>query len=149
MTEFEQDEGGLSANLSAGQRYLGHDQSVTGLGYMIQSFLEKCPYYMLVFISFRMLRSRMYHVVPSDIKAFMRLLFFIVFISSLFMFDVGANTKIVYERFIRYAAIPACVVLSYLYSIKYNFNYIQFTYKLALAGTIYSLIYTLYNVYVG
>lgn len=149
MTEFEQDGGGLSANLSAGQRYLGHDQGVTGIGYMIQSFLEKCPYYILVFISFRMLRSRMYHVVPCDIKAFMRLLFFIVFFSSLFMFDVGANTKIVYERFIRFAAIPACVVLSYFYSIKYNFNYIQFTYKLALAGTIYSLIYTLYNVCVG
>ena len=146
LFEFAEEDSG---NLSAGQRYFGRDMRESGWGSIIQSFLEKTPYYMLVLLSVKMLRSKLYYTVPNDIKAFMRLLFFIVFISSIFLFDLGVNTKIVYERFIRFAAIPASIVFCYFYTIKYNFNYIKFTYKLALCGVFYTLIYTLYTVIVS
>ena len=149
MADMESEDGGFGANMAAGQRYLNKDLNERGWGTIIQKFLERFPHYLLAYISFQFIKSKFYTEVSSDIKEFIRLQFFIVLLSSLFMFDLGANTSVVFSRFLRFAVIPSCIVLTYFYSIRYKFKYIQFTYYLAFMGTIYAVVYSMYNAYVG
>lgn len=147
--EVSRTDGGFSADMATGQQYLNSETTRKGPGYLIQVFLERFPHYMLVYLSFKFIRSKFYNFAPEDIKFFIRLQFFIVLLSSLFMFDLGANTDVVYGRFIRFSAIPSCIVLTYFYSIRYKFKYTQITYYLAFMGTLYAVVYSMYNAYVG
>lgn len=139
----------LGQSISTGQRYLQKELSESGFGVTIQRFLERFPHFLLAYISLYFIRSKSYVDTPSDIKAFIRLQFFIVLLSSLFMFDFDANTKIVFSRFSRFAVIPSCIVLTYFFSIRYKFKYTQITYYLAFMGTLYAVVYSMYNAFVG
>lgn len=149
MVDIESEEGGFGANMAAGQRYLEKSIKGHGPGYLIQSFLEKFPHFLLAFVSLEFMRSEYYLEASSDIKAFIRLQFFIVLLSSLFMFDLGANTDVIYTRFLRFAVIPSCIILTYFYSTHFKFKYTRIAYYLAFMGTIYAVVYSMYNAYVG
>ena len=149
MADMESEDGGFGANMAAGQRYLEKSANGHGPGYLIQSFLEKSPHFLLAYISLLFIRSKNYLDASSDIKAFIRLQFFLVLLSSLFMFDLGANTGVIYTRFLRFAVIPSCIILTYFYSTRFKFKYTQIAYYLAFIGTIYAVVYSMYNVYVG
>lgn len=149
MADMNSEEGVLAANMAAGQRYMDNDLHDRGWGIIIQNLLERTPHFFLAFISFLFMRSKFYNDVPNDIKAFIRVQFFIVLLSSLFMFDLGANTRVIFIRFLRFAVIPSCIVLTYFFSIRYKFKYTQITYYLAFMGTIYAVVYSMYNAYVG
>lgn len=149
MVEMESEDGGFGANMASGQRYLEKSTGEHGPGYLIQSFLEKFPHFLLAIISLLFIRSKYYLEASNDIKAFIRLQFFIVLLSSLFMFDLGANTGVIYTRFLRFAVIPSCIILTYFYSIRFKFKYTQIAYYLAFMGTIYAVVYSMYNAYVG
>lgn len=143
------EDGAIGQSMSTGQRYLEKSTIEHGPGYLIQSFLEKFPHFLLAFVSFQFIRSKYYLEASSDIKAFVRLQFFIVLLSSLFMFDLGANTEVIYTRFLRFAVIPSCIILTYFYSTRFKFKYIQIAYYLAFMGTVYAVVYSMYNAYVG
>lgn len=149
MSDMSGEYGGFEAGMAVGQSYLNEDLSKRGLGGLIQQFLEISPHYLLAFISLIFIRSKYYMNAPNDIKAFIRLQFFIILLSSVFMFDLGVNTQVVFSRFSRFSVIPSCIVLTYYYSIKYKHKYVKFTYYLAFMGTIYALVYSMYNTYVG
>jgi hypothetical protein len=116
---------------------------------MLQRFFERSPHFLLAYVSIYFIRSKYYLDAPIDIKAFIRLQFFIVLLSSLFMFDLGANTQVVFSRFSRFAVIPSCIILTFFYSTRFKFKYIQIAYYLAFMGTIYAVVYSMYNAYVG
>lgn len=149
ISDMNTEDGELAANMAIGQKYLESDLHESGWGVIIQRFLERIPHFLLAFISFLFMRSNFYNDSPNDIKAFIRLQIFIVILSSLFMFDLGINTNVVFSRFLRFAVIPSCIVLTYFYSVRYKFKYTQITYYLAFTGTIYAVIYSMYNAYVG
>lgn len=149
MVDMEGEDGGFGANMAAGQRYLEGSIKGHGTGYLIQSFLEKFPHFLLAFVSLIFMRSKYYLEASSDIKAFIRLQFFVVLLSSLFMFDLGANTDVIYTRFLRFAVIPSCIILTYFYSTHFKFKYTRIAYYLAFMGTIYAVVYSMYNAYVG
>lgn len=137
----------INANFAAGQRYLEHDELKRGPGILIQEFLEVIPYYLLIYVSYRYIKSKYYTSCPNDIKAFIRLLFFTVVISSVFSFNLGVNTDIIFMRFLRFAAIPAVVVLSYFIYIGFYSKLTHKIYKIALCGTFYALLYVMYNAF--
>lgn len=148
MADASAEDGALGQSMSSGQRYLQKDLSQKGIGSLIQNFLERFPHFLLAYISFYFIRSNYYLDAPTDIKAFIRLQFFIVLLASLFMFDLGANTQIVFSRFLRFAVIPSCIILTYFYSTRFKFKYTQIAYYLAFLGTLYALVYSMYNAYV-
>ena len=149
MTDASAEDGSLGQSMASGQEYLQKELSKSGLGVMLQRFLERTPHFLLAYISFYFIRSRSYLDAPSDIKAFIRLQFFIVLLSSLFMFDLGANTNVLFSRFSRFAVIPSCIILTYFYSIRFKFKYTQIAYYIAFIGTIYAVVYSMYNAYVS
>lgn len=147
MLEFYEEDGVLDANFASGQRYLDADETKHGLGYILQSIFERTPYYILAYISFKYIRSRHYLQCPKDIKPFIRMLYFIVYIATIFSFDLGTNTHVVYVRFLRFAAIPAVVVMTYFLNIQFYPKIMRCTYWLAFMGTLYVVAYAMYNAY--
>lgn len=82
--------------------------------------------------------------IPEDIKVFIRALFLIVYLSSFLLINTSLNTQVLYDRFIKFSLIPATVILAYLLDTPKYVRYAWLTYKIALFGTCYQMIYMLY-----
>lgn len=131
---------------TVGNAYLNSDSYIAGPGVLLQWFFERTPYYLLSFICIKVIWRNDLRVAPN-IKPFMLVLFLLVLTATVFLFDFGFNTATLYGRFIRYAQIPACIVLSHLYTKNIYLKLTKVTYWLAIVGTAYSLFYVMYNAY--
>ena len=87
--------------------------------------------------------------VPSEVRFFARLTVYIVLVSTIFLFDLGANTLTLYMRFLMYAFIPACVVLAWAWQQKFRVRMVKLTFLVGVAGTFYALLYSFYISYLG
>ena len=148
LTDLEGEDGGLEAGLARGQMYLNLETKDMGIGPTMQRLFERLPYFALAYLTLSFIRSKLYFNTPNNIKIFLKIQLLILLFSSLFMFNLGANTDVVYIRFLRYSIIPSCISLAYLYSIRYKFGLTRFVFYLSFCGTLYTLIYTTYCVYV-
>ena len=86
------------------------------------------------------------YCIPEDIKVFIRVLFYIVLLSSFLLFNINisSNTQVIYDRFIKFSMVPSAIVLAYLLDNYKYLRYAWWTYCLALFGTCYQMIYILY-----
>lgn len=138
----------LNTYAMAGNSYLTSDVGKNGPGAILQAFLERFPYYMLAYSSFVLLLKRKSNI-DYTIKPFFMILTLLVIFSSVFAFDLGVNTSTLYGRFLRYAQIPSCIVLTYLYSNKLMPKMTRSVFCISVASTVYSLLYVMYNSYVA
>lgn len=147
--DFSDDGSELTSYMEAGVKHMNRATGRGGLGTLIQKTLEHIPYYLLAIFSLKSLNPRTYTSLPKDIKLFVRILFFIVLFASIFVFNLGTNTNVLYSRFMRFAGIPATIVLSYFIENHLFERWPKRIYYIALAGSFYSVIYMMYNAYVG
>lgn len=165
MTDRSED---LDSYLGKAQYYMESDESGHGIGHLICLFLEKIPYYLIIALGLMTVYRRNDYdsmqidyeetiettsndsyegqslTVPEDIKVFIRALFFIVLLSSLFLFSNSVNTQVIYDRFIKFSFVPATIILAFLFESPKYVRYAWWTYCLALSGTCYQMIYALY-----
>lgn len=134
-------DGMMSGSLAYGQKYMEGEAAESGLGSWLQRLLEMLPYYLLAISSYVVLLK---HDVEKDIAVNMRMIIMIVMTSSLLLFDYGVNTSVMYVRFMRFSFIPSSIVLAYLWCNGILKGMTGYTYLIALAGTFYSVIYSLY-----
>lgn len=139
---------GLEAYTTAGQRYLSAKTTNHGIGTNLQLFLEHVPFYILAYFCYRFMQSLKFKTVPDTIKIFIKTLFMIIMMASVFMFDFGVNTDTIYVRLMRYSIIPGVIVLTYFYQNKLYKVWPIRIYKLAFFSMVYSMVYVAYNVYV-
>lgn len=145
--ELTETEDTMGEYARAGSSYLNADNSsgFSGIGTFIQrAVLERLPYFLLAFCCYKEIRS------PSvkyneGISAMIVLLFVIVVTSLVFAFDLGVNTSTVHVRYLRFAQVPACIVLSYFYINNIQVRLVIWTYKIGVFACFYSLFYVLYN----
>ena len=138
----------LNDYATTGNAYLESDRLTVGPGVLIQMILERLPYYLLAIISIKALLASKCQI-PNSIQQFMMVIIILIFISSIFAFELGLNTSAVYGRMMRYLQIPACVVLSYCYANNIYPRFTKYTYSIFFISTCYSLLYVLYNSYVA
>ena len=129
----------------AGQGYMSNDDSAMGIAAMLLRFFEVLPYYILAFVSLKLISKNNKYNLPNDIVIFSRLLLFIVIASSFFMMNLSVNTSVIYMRFLRFAAIPSVVVLSYLLENKIFYKLSKAALMLGIFSTMSTLLYALYN----
>lgn len=164
MTDRAED---LNSYIEKAQYYMESDKKGYGIGPLVGLILEKFPYYLItilglvaVFKSSNNTELTDYDEadnpesseyaeeqdpsIPEDIKVYIRVLFFIVLFSSLFLFSSSVNTQVVYDRFIKFSFVPATIVLAHLFESPKYFHYAWKTYCIALFGTCYQMIYMLY-----
>jgi hypothetical protein len=145
---------------TAGMTYLTEDSEEVGFAYTLQLLLECIPYYMLAFMGYRMNvltdeeedeeeESESENPVPADVRFFGRLLFYIVATASIFAFNLGVNTRVLFIRFLRFGFIPASIVLAWGWQSGRFPRLSKYTFLIALAGTGYALLYSFYVAYMG
>ena len=161
-----------NSSSAAGQTYLNEDSNDIGPAYLIYLVLRFIPYYLIAWIGYKI---NAYHPeeeipeipenpenlensedpedtpaeVPAEVRFFSRLLFYIVAVSSIFLFDLGANTFTLYVRFMLFGFIPAVGVLAWAWQNKFCPRLTRFVFLAGLAGTSYALLYSYYLAYVG
>lgn len=138
----------LGQYAQVGANYMDKQSGFSGIGTFIQkNILEHCTYYILALCCYKEIKTpSVEYGVP--IKSMMVLLFVLVITALIFAFDLGVNTKTIFGRYLRYAHIPACIVLTYMYSNGIQPRLIRWAYTMGIIGCFYSLIYMIYNVIV-
>lgn len=137
-------DGLLGKGIQYGQHYMGMNANRFGPGALIQNTLERIPYYLLAWQCYKMQFSNKSYNIPKNIMLFMRLFLYIVIFSTLFLFNSNLNMMVVYERFLRFAAIPATIILAYFWENKFYPNLTKFTLYMAIFSTIYAVVYAMY-----
>lgn len=149
VTILSDEESTLGQYAQAGAKYMEKKSSFSGIGTFIQkNILERFPYYILAYCCFKEIKSPSV-TYSAPIKSMIVLLFILVVTSLIFAVDLGVNTQTLFGRYLRYAQIPACIVLTYMYSNRIQSRLIKWVYTLGIIGCFYSLIYSMYNVMVG
>lgn len=145
-----------SSSSAAGQAYLNEDTREIGPAYLLYLILRYIPYYMVAWIAYKVnvyqpesQEVQGVQEVPSEVRFFARLTVYNVLVSTIFLFDLGANTLTLYMRFLMYAFIPACVVLAWAWQQKFRVRMVKLTFLVGVAGTFYALLYSFYISYLG
>ena len=146
MLDLTTDEGDFSTYLQSGQSYLVVNQKNRGIGSLINDILTRGPIIIMAFVCLLQCNN---NNIPREIRLFMRVNVLIVIGALLCLFDLGANTYILYYRFLNYAAMPSVFCFSYLYSNRYYPKLLKLIFYMALVGSIYSLAYVVYDRYVS
>lgn len=144
MADMSSSNESFNSYMMGGQQYLSDEKKVHGVGANLSMLAEILPYFMLLFISLKTILKGSYRI-PKTIYAFILALILIITGSSIFMFDMEANTDIVYIRFMRFAAIPSSIVLSYFYVNNISAKYTRLCYWLFILGIFYRISYVFYN----
>lgn len=131
----------------AGAAHLDSNKTAQGIGIIIEHFLEWVPSYLLVYICIKTLYTK--KAISNEMSLLMYSLCSIVFVSSVFAFDLGTNTQTIYVRMMRYSQIPLCICLAYMYENGLYLKQVKWVYTLGIAGCIYATSYMLYNIIVG
>ena len=134
-----------NSSSAAGQTYLNEDTREIGLAYLLHLILRHIPYYTVKEDE----EDQEVQEVPSEIRFFSRLTVYCVLVSTIFLFDLGANTLTLYIRFMMYGFIPACVVLAWAWQHRYYPRLVKLTFLFGMAGTFYALLYSFYISYLG
>ena len=145
VSEADMMEGDIGTYLAVGQRYMEVERGQSGIGALFVRFFERFQYYWVAFLCLRVGTSGVIKRVPDDIKAFMRLTFFIVLSASIFAFDLNVNTSTIYTRFLRFAAIPSVIVLAYMHKEGLFPKLTRKAIFFAGFSTVCSVGYSLYN----
>ncbi len=147
MLDADADEGGIDQSIVFGQRYLGADSKSGGIAVRIATWLGSIPYYLLL------IQSILLTVRPNNdndeeeskvVQSFIRLFIIMIFIATLFLFDLGVNSSLMYIRFLRFAAFPSAILLAYYWEYECYPKLTRLTFYMAALSTLYSVSYSLY-----
>ena len=138
------DDGILSEYAVTGSVYFDMQNARVGISTMVNRVLERAPYYFLAYISFKELyKPSIPH--PRHIRAFFMAEFLLIVFASVFVFDFGMNTSILYGRLIRFAQVPSIIIMTYLYDSSIISRPLKFAISIGLINCLYTLLYSFYN----
>lgn len=152
-----------NSSSAAGQAYLSDDTKEIGPAYLLYLMLRYVPYYMIAWIAYKVnlfqpeenaekesdVPSSLPDEVPAEVRFFSRLTVYIVLVSTIFLFDLGASTITLYMRFLMYGFIPACVVLAWAWQHRICPRMAKLAFLTGVSGTFYALLYSFYLAYLG
>ena len=140
------EDGILSDYANTGAVYLEMQDSKIGISTWISWILERTPYYLLAYTSFKELyKPSAIH--PKIIRAFFMAEFLIIVFASVFLFDFGVNTSTLYGRFLRFAQVPSLVVFTYFYTLSYVPRSVKAALGIGLVNCLYAMTYSYYNTF--
>lgn len=136
--------GGLEGTVLSGQKYLASEQEESGLGGMINGILNKAPYYLTILVYLKLVLKDNFLVLNNKIRFISTFSFITIIVASLFAFDFGVNTSIIYYRFLFMAMIPTIIFIGYCWYHKIEYRIIKFIVNIGSMGVVYKLLYYYY-----
>lgn len=147
MMDLESGGNDFGEYMIAGQYYMDRSRLVVrGVSGIVHDFLLRGPIIAIGVICFLQVNN---DNIPKVIRLFMRLTVLMVVASLFFLLDLGANTYVMYYRFLNFAGLPAVFSFSYLYCNKMYPKFLDVIYFFAALGTFYELTYSVYVRYVN
>lgn len=132
------------------QKYMkGEASGGFDMGAGISNFMMRTSFYIFLYIYIYSIFKGKYSQIPCQIKVFGTAAFLCVVGASVFAFDFGVNTYVLYYRFLNFAMIPATIFLSYIYSAGYCGKSLKMCLLVGVTGSFYTIIYSFYCAYVG
>lgn len=143
---FDREEG--EVNFHAGQNYMTADAIVVGPGEFIMNTFVRLTFYMIAYLYIKVVNNGVYNQFSKSAKLFATISFFTIYFASFFALDIGINSTVIYNRFLKFCIVPATFFLSYCYSHKVYVRYIKKNVFIGILAACYSLIYSTYLNYV-
>lgn len=128
--------------------YLNKDKSNIGVAALIQRVLERIPYYLILLIILRNVFWGKNDVEDYSMRCLMNFSFIVIVFSSLFLFDFGGNTSVIYYRLLYYSILPLSILLSKLYTTGIDVKVVRTTQRIGYISVLYAILYSAYNMYV-
>lgn len=150
ISEFDSSNTLIQQSSAAGKEYLQNDSEDSGLGAMIRSFFEYSSYYLMAFIClFSILSNRNKIHISNAIKTLSTICLLTIASASIFAFDLGLNTKVIYVRFLRFSVIPIILLMAYFYQNSCYKKTVKLIFIVTCCMTVYATLYTMYLCRVG
>lgn len=147
MMDFESSESDFGEYMNIGQTYMENQRrQIISISGIIHDILLRGPVIIMAGVCFIQGNNSS---IPKEITFFMKLNILMVIAAFVCRFNLGANTYVMFYRFLGYAVLPATFCFSYLYSNKYYPKLLNVIYFWAALGAFYELIYSVYVRYVN
>lgn len=132
-------------DINSAQGYMGAEAGITGIGSLLRKILVRTPYYIIAYLFVTSVLSRRNQTWPPMVKSFGLAAFLATATASLFLFNFGVNTDIIYYRFLYFSIIPNSVFIAYCHSVAYKPRLVRIALMLGILGVLYSLAYSYYT----
>lgn len=116
----------------------------SSIGPLLKDLLEHLPYFLTCILAYRIQTN---YEVPRGISTILKFNFYMVLFSTLFLFDLGADTSELYERYLRFSILPGAITLTYAYEKNLFHKHTIATISCAVFATFYLLIYCVYDAF--
>lgn len=123
-------------------RNFSAESSSMGIGSLLQTILEKIPYFLTALCGIMIQKHR--HNIPRSINCFASILILLVVISTVLLFVDNYNTKTLSIRLFRFSIIPATILLSFCWKNRLNMKLVKTTMWLCVVSSSYQLLYAFY-----
>lgn len=125
------------------QRYLEGDERYEGWGIFLQNIIYRTPFYLMAYMFVKQYMDGI--IAARPFINYSIACFLTVAISTVFIFDLGYNTYVMYYRFLNFAMIPMAVTIAYFIVKGKQSKEIKWVVIIGIAATIYTLIYRLWQ----
>ena len=131
-------------NVEKGQQYLTEEALNKGLAAKMGEMLMRLTFYSIL-IEYIILHFKgLYSKLPKTVKAYSTASFFTIYISSLFAFDLGVSTQVIYNRFIFFAMIPSACFIAYCLKAGLLKKWTKIVIALGVCSVLFALLYSCY-----
>lgn len=141
MDSYSEEDTMIGEYAARGVDYMVRDEMEKGIAARLLKLLERIPFYGTAVLAYSLIQR---NDVPANIKSASTFLFSLVLFSSIFAVDIGSNTSILYSRFLRFAIVPAPLVIAYCHENKIKPKLVSITFYLGLVGAMARVAYVMY-----
>lgn len=134
---------------NSAQGYLMKDLSNKGIAILILQYLERIPYYIILYIIVQGVINKEYILLPYYQRSIFNVIIYVIVFASLFLFDYAMNTDVLYYRFLYYSILPLSVALPLLLKIERKRKLLKVAYTMGFFAVIYNILYSFYNAYLS
>lgn len=133
-----------SMNMGAGQTYMTNENVAIGIGEYIMNILWRSMIYLIAYLYIKIIYDGNYVQLPRRIKYFANASFLTIYASSIFAFNLGINTTVIYNRFLNFCMLPSVFFLSSCYANRIHKQLIKIIVYVGSAAAVYTLLYSTY-----
>ena len=105
--------------VTTGKRYMQVEEHSQGIGALIRSMCEYALFYSITIMSFILLVTKKGLKIPSYMRTYMSVFLIVSIVSSVFAFNLGISTFVIFVRFMRFNIVPGILLMVYFYQSHY------------------------------
>jgi hypothetical protein len=140
--DFVSDDDYIEFVADSASRNFSAETSSMGLGSLLQTILERIPYFLTAFCGVLIQKQRL--KMPRSFSCFANIMILLVVISTVLLFVDSFNTKTLSIRLFRFSIIPATILLSYCWRNRLNLKLVKTTLWFCIISSSYQLLYAFY-----